>query len=182
MTEFTTWKDSDDVAPLRGSATGHALILPRAHHREDTVGAPHPLQGPHREDIAAEGLVPVLQPGRTGRIRSLKPPGRKAPPLKRAVEDPPKLHWTTTEGTTGATGTTLHQVQVTKRTSAALCPGASEEPTSLEGWKNPQHWTSTTGPRTPTTTFGASRRSWIITSSGAQSNAAFFQPLSGKGQ
>src|SRR4051812_26105890 len=171
MTEFTTWKDIDDVAPPRGGATDHALILRRAHHREDAVGAPHPLQGPHREDIAAGGLVLVLQPGRTGRIRSPKPPGRKARPLKMAVEGPPKLHWMTTRGITGATSTTIRQVQVTKRTSVALCPGASEELTSLEGWKNPQRWTSTTGPLTPTIIFGASKRSWIITSSGAQSNA-----------
>src|SRR3954465_6429379 len=135
MTEFTNWKDSDDVAPLRGSTTGHAPIPPRAHLREDTVGVPHPLRGLHREDIAG-GLVPVLHPERTGRTRSLKPLNKEAPPPNRAVGAPPKLRWMTTKEIPDGTGTINPQDPVAKRTSAALCPRASGEPTSLAGWKN----------------------------------------------
>src|SRR3954470_3346713 len=125
MTEFTNWKDSDDVAPRRGSTTGHAPILPRAHRREDTVGVPHPLQGLHQEDTAAGGLVPVLHPEKTGRTRSPKPLEKEAPPPNRVAGALPKLRWRTTERIPDETGTTIHRNQVTKRTSAALCPGAS---------------------------------------------------------
>ncbi|XP_058751777.1 uncharacterized protein LOC131624875 [Vicia villosa] len=103
----------------------------------------------------------------------LKPRERSPPRDSRQVQ-------TNSRESPGEADTQPPRDQVTRRTSAALCPKASEEPASHGGWRNHQFWTNTTGQLTLTTIFGASKASWITTSSGDPSNAASFRPPSGK--